>query len=164
MTIQHLVSTCDFIVLMAYDKNPSIPGPQSGIDWVEEVVDYAIARVPAEKIVLGIGNYGYDWGAGKRGSVISENNGATYLLFADELSKKYGLKLSIDQKSGLLFGTYTDENGVTHEVWMESNYSVDVKAKLAMRKGLKGVALWRLGFSNPSFWDTLMDNFNPVKY
>ncbi|HHV19757.1 MAG TPA: copper amine oxidase [Thermoanaerobacterales bacterium] len=155
---------CDFAVLMAYDKNPGTPGPQSGIDWVEEVVDYAIARIPAEKVVLGIGYYGYDWAAGKRSSVIAENNGATYLVFADELSKKYGLNLNLDQKSGLLFGTYTDENGASHEIWMESNYSVDAKAKLAVRKGLKGVALWRLGFSNSSFWDTLMDNFKPVKY
>lgn len=155
---------CDFAVLMAYDKNPAASGPQSGIDWVEEVVDYAIARIPAEKVVLGIGNYGYDWASGKRSSVIAENNGATYLVFADELSKKCGLNLNLDPKSGLLFGTYTDENGVSHEIWMESNYSVDAKAKLAIRKGLKGVALWRLGFSTPSFWDTLTDNFNPVKY
>lgn len=154
---------CDFAVLMAYDKNPGTPGPQSGIDWVEEVVDYAIARIPAEKVVLGIGYYGYDWAAGKRSSVIAENNGATYLVFADELSKKYGLNLNLDQKSGLLFGTYTDRNGVSHEIWMESDYSVDAKAKIAVRKGLKGVALWRLGFSTPSFWDTLMDNFNPVR-
>ena len=131
---------------------------------MEEVVDYAIARIPAEKVVLGIGYYRYDWAAGKRSSVIAENNGATYLVFADELSKKYGLNLNLDQKSGLLFGTYTDENGASHEIWMESNYSVDAKAKLAVRKGLKGVALWRLGFSNSSFWDTLMDNFKPVKY
>jgi len=160
-----LGANCDFVVLMAYDKNPGTPGPQSGVDWVEEVVDYAIARIPAEKVVLGIGNYGYDWAQGRRrGSVIPENNGATYLLFADELSKEYGLKLNLDQKSGLLFGKYTDWDGVTHEIWMESQYSVDAKAKLAIRKGLKGVALWRLGFSTPSFWDSLLQNFQPIKY
>ncbi len=155
---------CDFAVLMAYDKNPGTPGPQSGIDWVEEVVDYAIARIPAEKVVLGIGYYGYDWANGKRDSIIAENNGATYLVFADELSKKYNLNLELDQKSGLLSGTYTDENEVHHEIWMESNYSVDAKAKLAIRKGLKGVALWRLGYSNPSFWGALTNNFDPIKY
>lgn len=155
---------CDFVVLMAYDKNPGTPGPQSGNDWVEDVVDYAIARIPAEKVVLGIGYYGYDWVGKTRKTVIAENNNATYLVFADELSKKYGLSFNLDQKSGLLCGTYTDANGALHEIWMESNYSVDAKAKLAIRKGLKGVALWRLGYSNPSFWDTLMDNFKPVKY
>lgn len=159
-----LGQNCDFVVLMAYDKNPGTPGPQSGIDWVEEVVDYAIDRIPAEKVVLGIGYYGYDWALGKRSSVILENNGATYLIFADELSKQYGLKLELDEKSGLYYGRYTDENGVSHELWMESNYSVDKKAKMVIQKGLKGVALWRLGFSTASFWDTLLNNFNPVKF
>lgn len=155
---------CDFVVLMAYDKNPGTPGPQSGIDWVEEVVDYAIARIPAEKVVLGIGYYGYDWGPSGRSSVILKNNGATYLKFADELSRQYGLQLELDEKSGLYYGKYTDEYGNTHQIWMESDYSVDIKAKMVIRKGLKGVALWRLGYSSPSFWDTLMDNFNPVKF
>lgn len=159
-----LGQNCDFVVLMAYDKNPGTPGPQSGIDWVEEVVDYAIARIPAEKVVLGIGYYGYDWALGKRSSVILENNGATYLKFADELSQQYGLNLQLDEKSGLYYGRYTDENEVSHELWMESNYSVDAKAKMVLLKGLKGVALWRLGYTNPSFWDTLMSNFDPVKF
>ena len=155
---------CDFVVLMAYDKNPGTPGPQSGIDWVEEVVDYAIARIPAEKVVLGIGYYGYDWGpAGRRSSVILENNGATYLKFADELSKQYGFSLQLDEKSGMYYGSYTDENGASHEIWMESNYSVDKKAKMVIEKGLKGVALWRLGYTTASFWDILLDNFDPVK-
>ncbi len=154
---------CDFAVLMAYDKNPGTPGPQSGIDWVEEVVDYAIARIPAEKIVLGIGCYGYDWANGGRNAVILENNGATYLKFADELLKKYGLNLNLDQNSGLLNGKYTDESGLVHEVWMESDYSVDAKAKMVMKKGLKGIAIWRLGYTTPSFWDTLANNFEPAK-
>lgn len=155
----------DFVVLMAYDKNPATPGPQSGIDWVEEVVDYAIARIPAEKVVLGLGYYGYDWAnTGKRGAIIPERNGATYLVFADELSEEYGLKLSIDEKSGLSYGKYIDGNGVSHEVWMENNKTIDAKAKLVLNKGLKGVALWRLGFTTPSFWDALLNNFNPLKY
>lgn len=153
----------DFVVLMAYDKSPSVPGPQSGIDWVEEVVNYATARIPAEKIVLGIGCYGYDWVNGKRSSVIAKNNGTTYLEFADDLSEKYNLTMSIDQTSGLLNGKYTDENGQIHEVWMESDYSIDAKAKMVLQKGLKGIAIWRLGYTTPSFWDTLADNFKPVK-
>lgn len=155
----------DFVVLMAYDKNPSTPGPQSGIDWVEEVVDYAISRIPAEKVVLGIGYYGYDWAStGKRGAIIPKRNGATYLIFADELAEKYGLSLSIDEKSGLSYGRYTDDDGVSHEVWMENDRTVDAKAKLVVRKGLKGVALWRLGYTTPSFWNTLLNNFKPMKY
>lgn len=152
----------DFVVLMAYDKSPSAPGPQSGIDWVKDIVDYATARIPAQKIVLGIGCYGYDWVDGKRSSVIAENNGTTYLKFAQDLADKYNLNLTLDQPSGLLNGKYTDENGQIHEVWMESDYSIDAKAKMVVERGLKGVALWRLGYTTPSLWDSLTNNFNPI--
>ncbi|HHW04037.1 MAG TPA: copper amine oxidase [Thermoanaerobacterales bacterium] len=156
----------DFVVLMAYDKNPASPEPQSGIDWVEEVVDYAIARIPAEKVVLGIGYYGYDWaGNGSKYTVLATRNGTTIpgILFADELSANYGLKLTLDKKSGMAYGTYTDANGVFHRIWMENEASVDAKAKLVIRKGLKGIALWRLGYTTPSLWETILENFNPAK-
>jgi spore germination protein YaaH len=165
----------DFVVLMAYDKNPGNPEPQSGVDWVEQVVDYAIARIPAAKVVLGIGYYGYDWwrsgdsGKYSKYAVLPEKNDVTgkitysAILFADELVKKYGLKLSLHEKSGMLYGNYTDESGVQHQIWMESDYSVDAKAKMAVRKGLKGIALWRLGYTSASFWKTVNDNFTAAK-
>ena len=31
------------------------------IHMVRRVADYALSRIPAEKISLGIPNYGYDW-------------------------------------------------------------------------------------------------------
>jgi spore germination protein len=155
----------DFVVLMAYDKNPASPEPQAGIDWVEQVVDYAIARIPAQKVVLGIGYYGYDWYNGGKNSVIPVNNKMTYsgIVFADELSQKYGLKLHIDEKSGMSYGTYIDESGRQHQVWMENDYLVDLKAKLVIRKGLKGIALWRLGYSTPGFWKAVENNFIRIR-
>lgn len=163
---QTLGKYSDFAVLMAYDKNPASPEPQSGIDWVEDVVDYAIARIPAEKVVLGIGYYGYDWSSnGGRSTVLATRNGINIsgLLFADELAAKYGLKFTIDKKSGLAYGTYTDDNGVFHQIWMENEASVDAKAKLVIEKGLKGVALWRLGYTTPSFWNALSANFRATR-
>lgn len=155
----------DFVVLMAYDKNPASPEPQSGIDWVEEVVDYAIARIPAHKVVLGIGYYGYDWSSKGRRTVLPAKNKMTYsgIVFADKLKEKYGLNLTIDQKSKMAYGSYVDDNGISHKIWMESDHSVDEKAKLVIRKGLKGVAVWRLGYTTPSFWNTLLRNFVPEK-
>lgn len=154
---------CDFVVLMAYDKNPANPEPQAGIDWVEEVIDYAIARIPANKVVLGIGYFGYDWYNGKKAAVVPSRNGMTYVRAVDELQEKYGLKLTVDSKSGMSYGKYTDENGVLHQIWMENDSSVDAKAKLAIRKGLKGIAVWRLGYTIPSFWNAVLRNFNPAR-
>ena len=31
------------------------------LDKVRQVVEYALSQIPAEKLILGIPNYGYDW-------------------------------------------------------------------------------------------------------
>lgn len=156
----------DYVVLMAYDKNPANPEPQSGVDWVEKVVDYALARIPAEKIVLGIGYYGYEWSPNGRRTVLPFNSGLTYsgVTTLDELKQKYGLKMNIDDKSKMAYGSYIDENGIFREIWAESDVSVDAKTKMTIQKGLKGIALWRLGYTTPDFWETVNKNFAPIKY
>ncbi|ADL07025.1 stalk domain-containing protein [Thermosediminibacter oceani] len=155
----------DFVVLMAYDKSPSTPGPQAGVEWVEEIVNYALARIPAEKIVLGIGYYGYAWSGNEKYTVLEARNGMTYskIWFLDELAQKYGLKMTIDSTSLMDYGSFTDEKGNIYQIWMESPKSVDAKSKLAIKKGLKGIAVWRLGYTTPSFWQAVNDNFIAAK-
>ncbi|TYP52442.1 stalk domain-containing protein [Thermosediminibacter litoriperuensis] len=155
----------DYVVLMAYDKNPASPGPQAGIDWVEEIVDYALARIPAGKIVLGIGYYGYAWSGSEKYTVLEAKNGMTYskIWFLDELTQKHGLKLTIDSASLMAYGSFTDEKGKTYQIWMESRESVDAKSRLAIKKGLKGIAVWRLGYTTPSFWQAVNDSFIAAK-
>lgn len=155
----------DFVVLMAYDKDPANPGPQAGIDWVEEIVDYTLARIPAEKVVLGLGYYGYDWSTKGRGTVLPSRNEITYsaIIIAEEVAQKYNAKFILDEKSLMAYAEYTDAQGVYHQIWMETDQSVAAKAKLVINKGLKGVALWRLGYSTPGFWNALTDNFTPSR-
>lgn len=155
----------DFVVIMAYDKSPSTPGPQAGVDWTREVVDYAIARIPAQKVVLGVGYYGYAWTDGLRYTVLEEKNQMTYsrILFLDELKGKYGLKMNLDGNSLMAYGSFKDEKGVTYQIWMESSASVDAKCKMVIEKGLKGIAVWRLGYTTANFWQAVYDNFKAAK-
>lgn len=155
----------DFAVVMAYDRNPGTPGPQAGVDWTREVVDYAIARIPAQKVVLGIGYYGYAWAESGRYTVLEEKNQMTYsrILFLDELKSKYGLKMNLDGSSLMAYGSFKDEKGATYQIWMENRASVDAKCKLVIEKGLKGIAVWRLGYTTANFWQAVNDNFKPAK-
>jgi spore germination protein len=53
----------DLITLMAYDYRGawSGPGPVAPYDWVEQVLAFATSQIPAEKVLLGLAFYGYDW-------------------------------------------------------------------------------------------------------
>ncbi|MDI3535425.1 MAG: spore germination protein [Thermosediminibacterales bacterium] len=149
----------DVIVLMAYDKNPAAAVPQAPIEWVEEVVDYAVARIPSYKILLGIGFYGYDWANGRKKTVLHTRRDFDYgVQFIDEIIEKYGSKPVWDEKSQMMYMEYTDENGLKHVMWYESEESTWEKIKLAKRKGLGGIAIWRLGYTTSGFWNVIKDN------
>ncbi len=55
---------CDAIILMNYDQHwlTSPPGPIAAQDWFVENLRQILEVVPAQKIVVGIANYAYDWG------------------------------------------------------------------------------------------------------
>ena len=55
---------CDAIILMNYDQHwlTSPPGPIAAQDWFVENLRQLLEIVPAQKLVVGIANYAYDWG------------------------------------------------------------------------------------------------------
>lgn len=48
---------------MAYDEHWSSaePGPIASQDWFVDGITTALNEVPANKLVVTLGNYGYDW-------------------------------------------------------------------------------------------------------
>ncbi|WP_164877643.1 glycosyl hydrolase family 18 protein [Prescottella agglutinans] len=135
----------DKVIVMAYDRHwaTSTAGPIAPYDWVEEVLRYAITQIPREKLVLGVGLYGYDW----------VGSSATPLTWTQVMSIAAAQKplLSWDETSRSTHFAYILD-GILHEVWFENARSVEAKIDLARRHGLAGVALWRLGGEDPSIW------------
>ncbi|CAM3072000.1 glycosyl hydrolase family 18 protein [Prescottella defluvii] len=140
-----IAAGADRVIVMAYDRHwaTSTAGPIAPYDWVEEVVRYAVTRIPREKLVLGVGLYGYDW-VGSAG---------TPLTWTEVMSVAAAHRPSMrwDETALSTHFTYVVE-GITHEVWFENARSVRARAALARRHGLAGVALWRLGGEDPSIW------------
>src|SRR5262249_30726039 len=58
-----LAHECDYIVAMAYDEHetPNAPGSVGSIGFVRSTLQTFAEQVPASKLVLGVGGYGYDW-------------------------------------------------------------------------------------------------------
>jgi len=51
----------DRVRIMAYDYSFSSPGPIAPFAWVAQVVAFAVTRIPAGKVQIGVPSYGYDW-------------------------------------------------------------------------------------------------------
>ena len=140
------------IFLMTYEWGYTYGPPMAvaPLPNVRQVVDYALTEIPAEKISMGIPNYGYDWtlpyvqGISKAQSISN--------VRAVELARSYGAEIQFDTYAQAPWFRYYDENGIEHEVWFEDARSIRAKLLLAQEKGLRGVGYWNLDRPFPQNW------------
>lgn len=146
------------MAIMTYDEHctGTGPGPVAGQTWVRSIIGYALSvGVPAKKILLGIGDYGYDW-AGQNPNAQSVSDPQ-----AEALAAAHGSTISIDPVSGEAHFTYVAA-GITHEVWFENAASLGPKLSLATSDHLGGVALWVLGSEDGSIFPTLRADLGTI--
>ncbi|MGE5552759.1 MAG: glycosyl hydrolase family 18 protein [Betaproteobacteria bacterium] len=139
----------DLMMLMAYDehytKGPA--GPIASSPWVDAVASYAASQVSPSKLILGLAGYGYDWSSTGSAKAVSYSD-------AIALAKRYGRTIQWHTGSQSPYFTYY-RSGSQHTVWFESADSLAYKLKIVEQRGLRGVALWRLGFEDPRFWSVI---------
>ncbi len=159
-TMGELAQASDGIILMNYDEHEetSDPGPVASQPWFEANLKRVLRLVPKEKIICGIGNYGFDWAAplpekGKKASARvvdvddlsvqdawqrAEDAGADVHLEGDELNPHFA---------------YDDEDAhLRHQVWFLDGVTALNELRAGRQMGLKTFALWRLGEEDPSLW------------
>jgi len=143
----------DQVVVMAYDYHyrTSAPGPVAPLWWVEDVVDYMSANMPAHKILLGLPTYGYDWGGSGSGTTVTAKKLA-------ELKQRYTLVEKFDQASMSPTYTYWDQYGVWHQVWLENQQSLQAKVNLAQTRKIGGISFWRIGTGFNDLYEVLEQN------
>jgi spore germination protein YaaH len=138
----------DYVVIMSYDEHwfGGAPGPVASLPWVTKVIEYGVNTIPRSKILMGIGCYGYDWPASGQGKAITWKA-------MDGLVKMYGNVLWDDNNSvpHLVYW----KGGKKHNVWYENSYSLAIKLKLVNSYNIGGIAIWRLGYEDQSFWETV---------
>lgn len=142
----------DRFMLMGYDyhaaRGPEV-GPIGPASWLREVVDYTATRVPREKIILGIGTYGYSW----------IHNGAQYVSEAvgyDDaiaIANQTGATIQRGQDSTPYF-TYNRGLGLRH-LYFEDAASTEPKLDVVNDTNIAGIAFWRLGTEDVKIWDAV---------
>lgn len=146
------------VLLMTYEWGYTYGEPMAvaPIDEVRRVVEYAVSRIPSEKISLGVPNYGYDWPLPyERGVTRARTLGN---VEAVQLAIFYGVPIQFDEEAQSPFFRYW-QYGVEHEVWFEDVRSYDAKFRLAAQFGLRGIGVWQIMQLFRAGWELLADRF-----
>lgn len=163
---QSLAQVADAIFIMAYDfhrPTSDNAGPVSPLDGsytttrlnLTKALDSYLKVVPAEKLILGLPLYGYDWVVEdtepmsprvEGNDSIGFSKSRTYAEITDLLVKKQ-IKPLWDEASKTPYFNYVDEEtGSKRQVWYDDEKSLAIKSALVKDNGLLGVGVWALGF------------------
>jgi cellulose synthase/poly-beta-1,6-N-acetylglucosamine synthase-like glycosyltransferase/peptidoglycan/xylan/chitin deacetylase (PgdA/CDA1 family)/spore germination protein YaaH len=150
----------DGIILMNYDEHEetSDPGPVASEPWFEGNLTRVLKLVPKEKLICGIGNYGFDWAVPlpEKGKKVSNK-----VVDVDDLTVQDAWQRAADAGADVhLEGdelnphfAYDDEDAhLRHQVWFLDGVTALNELRSGRQMGLRTFALWRLGEEDPSLW------------
>ncbi len=144
-----LARSADFLTLMAYDNSGRLgpPGPIAGYDWVKHAIEYAVQRVPRDKLLLGIPLYGREW------SETGDGFQARTMPYQETKAvlERLSIRPQWDEKQRSPWFEY-QSNDTVCKVWYENAKSLSAKLRLVERFQLRGFAAWRLGVEDPRLW------------
>lgn len=150
--LKALAASNDYLVPMVYDEHyqSGSPGPVASENFFLEQIDKVAKVVPAEKIIAGIGSYGYDWVIGASGGAETGFDD----VMAAATANGAAVEWDKDTENPVL--RYA-EGGRQHEVWFLDAVTALNQVIDAQNEGFRGVAVWRLGAEDPGLWKVLAD-------
>jgi spore germination protein len=146
-----LAPNADLFVLMSYGyrtAQSSLAGSSAPTSWVESTLSFAMSQLPAQKILLGVPGYGYDWDT-------TSGPPARAMRYSDAMAiaNQQGIPVQYDAAQNSARFGYT-KDGHAHDVWFEDRSTFTTRVALVSQRGLAGFALWRLGHEDPQVWQT----------
>jgi cellulose synthase/poly-beta-1,6-N-acetylglucosamine synthase-like glycosyltransferase/spore germination protein YaaH/peptidoglycan/xylan/chitin deacetylase (PgdA/CDA1 family) len=161
--LKAIAANSDYIVLMNYDQHQttSEAGPVASQPWFIGNLVRVLKDVPKQKVICGVGSYGYDWTLSipdpkdrrhPKPQVINTDN----LSVSDawERASDADADLDLDYDSLNPHFEYIDEDAnQRHVVWFLDAVSLLDEMRGARQLGLQTFALWRLGEEDSSLWN-----------
>lgn len=140
--------------IMTYDYHwrGGGPGPVAPLYWVQSVAEYARSVVEPSKIFIGIPFYGYDWPSTGNAVGLPWND-------IEDLIEQQDLTVNLMQRdrSGRVdesWFRYPSDGGM-REVWFMTSSGLESKLELLQNMDLAGIAIWRIGYERPEYWDVI---------
>ena len=181
--IDKLASSVDKFIVMSYDyytagsDSAGPVAPMGGYPEKKYFFDVTttyndlLKLLPADKIIMGVPYYGYDWPVKDKTNPRSltlpqsDANGYVETLTYGRMrgdSTFSSENCRFDELAQQEWCGYTDpETGKDRVAWFENGQSVKVKYDFAKKNDLAGIAIWALGYDKdyPDLWDILSNSF-----
>lgn len=142
----------DYLILMAYDQfhAETLPGPISSQKWIQAAVDNITHQIPAQKVILAMAAYGYDWKMnGKKATKVES------LTYQQALAnaRDSDAEIDFDADTYNLHFKYYDDDDSLHEVHFVDAATSFNTLRFATETNLAGTVIWRLGGEDVRVWD-----------
>ena len=141
----------DYVIPMVYDEHFSAgaPGPIASMPWLRGQLQEVLMSLPAEKTVIGLGNFGYDW-------TLGSTRAAVEVGFSDVISRANQYHGTMHWQPRLKNPSLRySKAGIDHEVWFLDAATALNSIAEVHRQGFAGVSFWRLGAEDPGLWEVL---------
>ena len=141
----------DFVIPMLYDESSPRydAGPISSAGWFAERLDVVLDAIPASKLLVGLGQYGYHWRS-DRPEAATLSVGEAMALGRAAVGGPW-----FDSRTRNPFASWRDLQGITHTLWYLDAATTWNQLRAATATGVAGMALWRLGGEDATLWRVL---------
>ncbi len=161
--LKTIAANSDGIVLMNYDEHQttSDPGPVAAQPWFVGNLERVLKVVPKNKIICGLGNYGYDWTLSipnhkdrrhRKPQVLDTEDLSVSEAWQEASDADADLDLDYDTLNPH-FEYIDEDSNQRHVVWFLDGVTVLNEMRAARQLGLQTFALWRLGWEDSSLWN-----------
>ncbi len=171
--IPNLSPNVDLFIILGYGYAPDQykkAGPLSPLlpdeSWrfhaLETSIDtYLEQGVPPNKCIVSLPYLGTQWQVKKPEIPTSKSKHTKYLPVRAQQAFLDKYQFELEPLSYTMFTSFPEGKETFSQVWIDTKETLRAKYQLIIDKGLKGVALWSLGYDNGTteFWELIEENF-----
>ncbi len=158
--LEEMARIGDFLSIMSYSQHTrrTPPGPQAGLEWQREVVEYFLRFVPPEKLSLGIPTGSQHWSTHYDERIQPEmarsySEGVSH-AWALHLVEAHDAELRWSEEDQVPYAFYP-VGGTFEWIFLEDARSFEAKLGLVDEYDLRGFSVWVLGPEDPEIWQVL---------
>lgn len=154
----------DYVVIMAYDEyhaNSEESGSVASLSYTQTAVDRAMAKVPKEKLIIGMPFYSRLWGEkiDENGNYVIDSVETVGMSEGIRRVKQGGGKFAWNEETMQYYSEYVEKEK-TYRIWLENKRSIGEKLKIIMAADVAGVGEWRIGYETKDVWPVISAALN----